>query len=44
MSLKPEEIRAQDATTVIVNIASNSVGRPLAWDFFRAEWDKLSEL
>ncbi|XP_067293179.1 alanyl (membrane) aminopeptidase b, tandem duplicate 1 [Pseudorasbora parva] len=32
-------IRKQDATSTIINIASNVVGQPLAWDFVRANWE-----
>ncbi len=31
-------IRKQDATTVIVYIASNPDGQTLAWDFVRKNW------
>ncbi|KAL2093494.1 hypothetical protein ACEWY4_010806 [Coilia grayii] len=37
-TLKPDEIRKQDATTVIVSVASNVKGQALAWDFVRANW------
>ncbi|KAK3095167.1 hypothetical protein FSP39_010973 [Pinctada imbricata] len=40
-ALTPEEIRKQDATNVIVHISRNPVGRSLAWDFVRANWNKL---
>nr|XP_022306251.1 aminopeptidase N-like isoform X1 [Crassostrea virginica] len=35
------EIRKQDATNVIVYISGNAVGRSLAWDFVRSNWDYL---
>uniref|UniRef100_A0A8C1ST14 Aminopeptidase n=1 Tax=Cyprinus carpio TaxID=7962 RepID=A0A8C1ST14_CYPCA len=38
-TLDPEKIRKQDATSTIINIASNVVGQPLAWDFVRANWE-----
>ncbi|XP_033635602.1 uncharacterized protein LOC117296681 [Asterias rubens] len=32
-------IRAQDAADVITAVAGNPVGLPLAWDFFRGNWE-----
>uniref|UniRef100_A0A8C9VNP9 Aminopeptidase n=1 Tax=Scleropages formosus TaxID=113540 RepID=A0A8C9VNP9_SCLFO len=40
-TLDPNKIRKQDATSTIINIASNVVGQSLAWDFVRARWDHL---
>uniref|UniRef100_A0A8C1J9J6 Aminopeptidase n=1 Tax=Cyprinus carpio TaxID=7962 RepID=A0A8C1J9J6_CYPCA len=40
-TLDPEKIRKQDATSTIINIASNVVGQPLAWDFVRANWEYI---
>uniref|UniRef100_A0A672Y3W6 Aminopeptidase n=1 Tax=Sphaeramia orbicularis TaxID=375764 RepID=A0A672Y3W6_9TELE len=40
-SLDPEKIRKQDASYTIVSIASNPIGQPLAWDFIRANWDRI---
>ncbi|XP_061603070.1 aminopeptidase Ey-like isoform X2 [Cololabis saira] len=39
--LQPEKIRKQDVAFVIVHVAENPVGQPLAWDFVRANWDHL---
>ncbi|KAJ7999375.1 hypothetical protein DPEC_G00193750 [Dallia pectoralis] len=39
--LDPAQIRKQDATSTISNIASNAVGMPLAWDFIRARWSYI---
>lgn len=41
LALIPIEIRKQDALRVIQSISTNTVGRGLAWDFFRAKWDIL---
>ena len=38
-----EVVRQQDATYVIRYVADNYVGRALAWDFTRANWDRLRE-
>ena len=40
-SIDPSKIRKQDAVSVISSIASNPIGRALAWDFVRAKWDFL---
>ncbi|EDV29668.1 uncharacterized protein TRIADDRAFT_20166 [Trichoplax adhaerens] len=37
-SIDPAKVRSQDSTVVIGYIANNLVGRPLAWDFVRANW------
>ncbi|KAI7812168.1 alanyl (membrane) aminopeptidase b, tandem duplicate 1 [Triplophysa rosa] len=37
-TLDPNKIRKQDATSTIINIASNVVGQSLTWDFVRANW------
>ncbi|XP_041649467.1 aminopeptidase N-like [Cheilinus undulatus] len=42
-SLDPTKIRKQDATLIILSIAGNVVGMPLAWNFVRARWDYLFE-
>ncbi|XP_068175722.1 aminopeptidase Ey-like isoform X1 [Antennarius striatus] len=39
--LDPEKIRKQDATSVVISIASNPIGQALAWDFIRAKWDLI---
>ncbi|XP_060075201.1 aminopeptidase N-like [Ylistrum balloti] len=40
-SISPDKIRKQDATSVIVYIANNPIGRALAWDFVREHWNFL---
>ncbi|XP_033725116.1 aminopeptidase N-like isoform X1 [Pecten maximus] len=40
-SITPDKIRKQDATSVIVYISNNPIGRALAWDFVRGHWDFL---
>lgn len=42
-TLNSEYIRRQDATSTIINIASNVVGQSLVWDFVRSNWKKLFE-
>lgn len=39
--LDSEKIRRMYATSVIVSIASNSIGQSLAWDFIQANWGSL---
>ncbi|KAM6942737.1 aminopeptidase Ey-like [Xenentodon cancila] len=39
--LQPEKIRKQDAAAIIVHVADNPIGQPLAWDFVRANWGHL---
>ncbi|XP_076438803.1 LOW QUALITY PROTEIN: aminopeptidase N-like [Babylonia areolata] len=41
LSLNPKEIRKQDALKIIGSISGNTIGRALAWDFFRGHWDRL---
>ncbi|XP_029952160.1 aminopeptidase Ey-like [Salarias fasciatus] len=40
--LDPNKIRKQDASSTIVAIANSPIGQPLAWDFIRANWDRIS--
>ncbi|CAO2614102.1 Aminopeptidase N [Lemmus lemmus] len=42
-TLNSEYIRRQDATSTIINIASNAAGQSLVWDFVRSNWKKLFE-
>ncbi|XP_053387798.1 aminopeptidase N-like [Mercenaria mercenaria] len=42
MAIDPNEIRRQDSVSVIVHISRNTNGRSLAWEFFQANWDFLS--
>lgn len=37
-------IRKQDAFRVFGAVASNKVGRPLAWSFLQDNWDAIYEL
>lgn len=37
------EVRSQDTVFVIASVALNSNGRDLAWQFFKDNWDKISE-
>ncbi|XP_060566248.1 aminopeptidase N-like [Ruditapes philippinarum] len=41
MAIDANQIRRQDSVSVIVYISRNTIGRSLAWDFFRAKWDFL---
>ena len=36
-----EEIRVQDSIRVIVTVASSALGRSLAWDFIRNNWEEI---
>lgn len=36
-------VRTQDYWTVLGYIADNPVGRPLVWDYYRANWEKFVE-
>ncbi|GFO22826.1 aminopeptidase n, partial [Plakobranchus ocellatus] len=40
---KNSPIRKQDALSVINGVSSSTIGRPLAWRFFMANYDKLLE-
>ncbi|XP_069840571.1 aminopeptidase Ey-like [Dendropsophus ebraccatus] len=42
-SLDPTKIRKQDALSTITSIANNVLGQNLAWDFVRANWQKICE-
>ncbi|XP_022081849.1 putative aminopeptidase-2 isoform X2 [Acanthaster planci] len=42
-SLDSSIIRSQDREDVVTAVAGNPVGLPLAWDFFRANWDFFRE-
>ena len=41
LSLKDTVIRSQDTIRVIRNVASNPVGRLMAWEFVQNNWDYL---
>ncbi|XP_071508532.1 aminopeptidase N-like [Diadema antillarum] len=42
-SLDPLLVRKQDASYVVRYVSDNYVGRSLAWDFLRNEWDTIYE-
>ena len=45
MSLTADSgVRKQDGSKVIGGVASNTVGRYLAFDFIRQEWDRVTEV
>ncbi|GFR83308.1 aminopeptidase N [Elysia marginata] len=41
--VKDSPIRKQDALSVIGEVSGSSIGRPIAWRFFRANYDRLLE-
>jgi hypothetical protein len=41
-SLSPD-VRTQDSATLIVGLLSVSWSRPIAWDFVKAEWPRITE-
>jgi aminopeptidase N len=41
-SIDPSKVRSQDTVTVITAVASNTVGRGLAWNFVKANWPLLN--
>ncbi len=44
MSIDPtSEIRKQDSKTLISSVASNKVGRDLAWNWLRGNWPEIYE-
>jgi hypothetical protein len=44
MSLTPDSgVRQQDGRSVISNIAGNTVGRDLAFDFIRDKWEEVTK-
>lgn len=38
-AMDPSIVRKQDADRVFINVGYNVVGRFVAWDFFRSNWD-----
>ncbi len=40
-SLQQEEVRIQDAVSMIVGVAANRFGRDLAWDFLQENWEEF---
>ena len=43
-SLDSSKIRSQDAVSVISYVASNPVGKYLAWTFVQNNWDALFDM
>jgi len=41
MSLEGVDIRKQDAASAITLVASNKIGLPITWDFFRGNWNRI---
>jgi aminopeptidase N len=35
------EVRLQDSVSVITGVAANRIGRPMAWDFIKGNWDEI---
>ena len=45
MSIHAESgVRKQDGSKVLGNVALNTVGRYLAFDFVEQEWEKIAEM
>jgi len=40
-SMDDEQVRAQDAPLVLVQVAMNREGRDMAWDFMRDQWEEI---
>ncbi|XP_063963335.1 aminopeptidase N-like [Lytechinus pictus] len=38
-SLDSDLVRSQDSSTVIVTVSRNYIGRSIAWDYLRSNWD-----
>lgn len=36
-------VRAQDAPYVFIEVAKNSLGRTVVWEFFQSSWAKIFE-
>ena len=43
-SLDSTKIRSQDSVSLIRYVSFNPVGKYLAWNFVRANWDQLFEM
>lgn len=43
-SLDKDKIKPQDTAQVIIDVARNVVGRPLAWKFIRENWNTILNL
>lgn len=37
------DVRAQDAVFIVVAVAMNSRGREMTWNYFKENWQKLSD-
>eukprot|EP01094_Clydonella_sp_ATCC50884_P020581 TRINITY_DN4312_c0_g1_i2.p1 TRINITY_DN4312_c0_g1~~TRINITY_DN4312_c0_g1_i2.p1 ORF type:complete len:965 (+),score=290.45 TRINITY_DN4312_c0_g1_i2:154-3048(+) len=42
MAMDPNVVRPQDRNTIIAGVAANPLGRDLAWNFLRENWDALN--
>uniref|UniRef100_A0A3B4ZIV6 Aminopeptidase n=1 Tax=Stegastes partitus TaxID=144197 RepID=A0A3B4ZIV6_9TELE len=42
-TLDPDKIRLMDVASIITDVATNSAGQALAWNFMRAHWDYVSQ-
>jgi puromycin-sensitive aminopeptidase len=43
-TMKPDEIRTQDASSVVGSLLTSVYGRELAWDFVKGHWQEMSQL
>lgn len=43
-SLDKDKIKPQDTAQVIIDVARNVVGRPIAWKFVRENWETILNL
>lgn len=44
LALDPKAIRTQDAPFTVAGVMSNQAGSKAAWEFIKANWDKMVEL
>ncbi|CAC5411232.1 ANPEP [Mytilus coruscus] len=42
-AITPEEIRKQETGSILVNVASNKIGRTIAWNFVQSKWDYIHD-
>ncbi|VDI36331.1 Hypothetical predicted protein [Mytilus galloprovincialis] len=42
-AITPEEIRKQETGSILVNVASNKIGRSIAWNFVQSKWDYIHD-
>ena len=43
MALDTSVVRKQDASSVIIYISQNTIGKDLAWSFVRRNYDRLKK-